>query len=82
MINYTSVHKAVDYCMKGRYDVGIVGVWFGNNYGSIATYYGLYKQLESLGLAVLLIDNEGLGKTPADVVAKRNAAFLQENTAM
>ena len=80
MINYTSVHKAVDYCMKGRYDVGIVGVWFGNNYGSIATYYGLYKQLESLGLAVLLIDNEGLGKTPADVVAKRNSrVFAREH---
>ncbi len=39
-----------------KYDVGLYGVWFGCNYGSIATYFGLNKILESYGLPVLMID--------------------------
>ena len=53
------MHKAVKYCMEGRYDVGILGVWFGCNYGSIATYYGLSKILEKMGLSTLMIDKPG-----------------------
>lgn len=59
MLQYTSMHKAVEYCTEGRYDVGMLGVWFGCNYGSIATYYGLMKQLQGLGLSVLMIDKPG-----------------------
>ena len=59
MLDYTSMHKAVKYCMEGRYDVGILGVWFGCNYGSIATYYGLSKILEKMGLSTLMIDKPG-----------------------
>lgn len=59
MLSYTSMHKAVTYCMENRYDVGVLGVWFGCNYGSIATYYGLMKQLQGLGLSVLMIDKPG-----------------------
>ena len=59
MLDYTSMHKAVKYCMEGRYDVGILGVWCGCNYGSIATYYGLSKILEKMGLSTLMIDKQG-----------------------
>jgi len=31
------------------YDIGIVGLWYGINYGSVLTYYALYEVLRSLG---------------------------------
>ena len=46
---------------KKKYDVGIYGVWYGCNYGSIATYYGLNRVIESLGYSVLMIDKPDLG---------------------
>ena len=39
-----------------KYDVGILGVWMGCNYGSIMTYYALEQTFESLGYSVLMID--------------------------
>ena len=38
-----------------HYDVGILGVWFGCNYGSIATYYALEQTIESMGYRVLMV---------------------------
>lgn len=51
--------KRLNIVWEGRYDVGILGVWFGCNYGSIATYYGLSKILEKMGLSTLMIDKPG-----------------------
>ena len=34
---------------KAKYDVGVVGVGVGANYGSVLTYYSLYKPLNPLG---------------------------------
>ena len=39
-----------------HYDLGVLGVWFGENYGSVATYYALNKVLEGMGRSVLMID--------------------------
>ena len=41
---------------KNKYDVGIIGFWYGLNYGSILTYYGLYKYIEQLGYKPLLVN--------------------------
>ena len=43
-----------------KYDVGILGWWYGKNYGSILTYYGLNRAIESLGFSVLMV-NEPTG---------------------
>jgi nitroreductase len=43
-----------------KYDVGILGWWYGVNYGSIMTYYGLNKAISRLGYDVLMV-NEALG---------------------
>jgi coenzyme F420-reducing hydrogenase beta subunit len=32
-----------------HYDIGIVGLWYGINYGSVLTYYALYELMRSLG---------------------------------
>ena len=41
---------------KNHYDFGIVGFWYGINYGSILTYYALYKTIEDCGYRCLLIN--------------------------
>lgn len=43
-----------------KYDVGILGWWYGKNYGSILTYYGLNRAITGLGHKVLMV-NETLG---------------------
>lgn len=44
-----------------KYDVGVIGVWYGCNYGSIATYYALSKVLQSMGKSVLMIEKPQIG---------------------
>ncbi len=51
-----SVEKAFDYSVNRKFDVAIMGVWPGCNYGSVATYYALHQIITSFGLSVLMID--------------------------
>lgn len=46
------VHK----CQTHHYDIGIVGLWYGLNYGSILTYYALYKAVNQMGFDALMIN--------------------------
>ncbi|WP_285005934.1 polysaccharide pyruvyl transferase family protein [Lactococcus formosensis] len=46
--------------MKKKYDIAILGWWYGVNYGSVLTYYGLKKALEKLGYKVIMV-HETLG---------------------
>ena len=48
---------AVDYALKRKFDVGIVGLWYGVNYGSMATYYALHHTLKEMGLSILMVEN-------------------------
>lgn len=45
---------------KKKYDVAVLGWWYGKNYGSILTYYGLNRSIENLGHSVLMV-HEPLG---------------------
>lgn len=45
---------------KPNFDIGLLGWWYGENYGSMLTYYALNKSLEKLGYSVLMI-HENLG---------------------
>lgn len=47
-----------------KYDVGILGVWTGCNYGSIATYYALNRIITDMGYSVLMIDKPRLSNDP------------------
>lgn len=42
------------------FDVAVLGWWYGVNYGSTLTYYGLNRAIESLGYRVLMV-HEALG---------------------
>ncbi|CEP36875.1 Putative uncharacterized protein [Halomonas sp. R57-5] len=45
---------------KHEYDVAILGWWYGANYGSMTTYYGLHRAISNLGYSVLMV-HEPLG---------------------
>ncbi len=49
-----------------KYDVGIYGLWYGRNYGSIITYYALDEVIKSLGYSTVMIKNP-LGREGLDL---------------
>lgn len=56
-------HVPEYYCtrIKEHYDVGVVGCWWGSNYGSCLNGYAVYKTLKSFGLSVWMINRHDLG---------------------
>ena len=43
--------------MEGQhFDIGLMGMWYGPNYGSVMTYYALNTILKKMGYSVLMID--------------------------
>lgn len=64
-----------------KYDVGILGVWTGCNYGSIMTYYALNNVIKSLGYSVLMIDKMLTGSQQSDVEHKmtHSRRFAEEH---
>lgn len=50
-----------DNSLMHHYDIGVVGLWYGINFGSILTYYALYVALRSCGYDVVMLPRpEGL----------------------
>lgn len=45
-----------------KYDVAVLGLWWSSNYGSIMTYYSLYRLIESYGYRTVIIDRPGIGQ--------------------
>jgi len=39
-----------------KYDIGVVGLWYGLNYGSILTYYALYNIIDSMGYKAIMVN--------------------------
>lgn len=62
-----------------HYDVGILGVWFGCNYGSIATYYALEKTIESFGKTVLMVHRPRLQAEDGRMRGRHSIRFAQEH---
>lgn len=56
--------KSVDYALNKHFDVAVMGVWYGTNYGSVATYYALHEILCDMGLSVLMIDKCAINDDP------------------
>lgn len=73
-------NKAVRYALDYHFDVGIFGLWYGENYGSILTYFGLVKVIEDMGLSCALLANP-LGSDAGDQLpptqfARRQGFFI------
>lgn len=53
-------NKAVDYGLNRRFDIGYVGWWYGENYGSVLTNFALHEVLtKELGKTVLMLQYPG-----------------------
>lgn len=65
--------------VANHYDVGVIGVWSGCNYGSVATYYALHEVLKSLGKSVLMIDKPLLGKEDPEFLNTHSRRFANEH---
>lgn len=48
-------NEMVDRALAHKYDIGIVGLWYGINYGSILTYYALYHVVRCLGYDAVML---------------------------
>ena len=42
--------------MENHFDYGIVGFWYGINYGSVLTYYALYQLITERGYSAILVN--------------------------
>lgn len=51
-----SFEKTMNNIENEKKDVGIIGFWSANNYGSVITYYALKKVIENMGYSVGMIE--------------------------
>ncbi len=58
----TNIGNPIPQLEGFHYDIGVFGMWFGENYGSVLTYYALRKALMDLGYSVLMLDKPVFGK--------------------
>lgn len=52
--------KVTDTLGEEKFDIGLMGMWYGANYGSVMTYYALHTVLTRLGYSVLMIDKQSV----------------------
>lgn len=62
-----------------HYDVGLVGVGVGANYGSVLTYYSLYKTLEGFGNRVLMVSKIGARADDHEIRNTHSMRFAQRH---
>lgn len=58
---------------KSHFDVGVIGYWYATNYGSVITYYALYKTIEQLGYKTVILDrpNKWEDREPQNVFPRK-----------
>lgn len=54
--NNISISK-IEFKQNTKYDVCIVGAWFGRNYGSMLTYYALHEVVKNMGFSILMVND-------------------------
>lgn len=62
-----------------KYDVGIVGLGIGVNYGSVLTYYSLYRTIESFGKSVLMVSKIGAQENDPELSDTHALKFAKEH---
>lgn len=65
--------------MNKKYDVGLIGVGVGANYGSVLTYYSLYKTIESFGKSVLMVSKIGASADDPELKNTHAIKFAQKH---
>ncbi len=82
LLSRQSFLKAAEYSTKDKYDVGIMGVWYGCNYGSVATYFTLHEIISEMGLSVLMIDKPNVYKDDPENEMTHSRRFAAEHYKM
>lgn len=67
-----------EYDCVHAHDIGVVGVWFGANYGSLLNGYATYCILKSMGKSVLMIHKPGADKNDGEIHNTHNARFIEK----
>lgn len=62
-----------------KYDVAVIGLAIGANYGSVLTYYSLYKAIEALGKKVLMVSKIGASADDPELNNTHATRFAHEN---
>ena len=75
-IIFTKLNTPTKKSDKFSYDVAILGWWYGINYGSILTYYGLNRTIESMGYSVLMV-HESLGYNDSRILWKNDIISMK-----
>lgn len=65
--------------LQKKFDVGIVGLAVGANYGSVLTYYSLYKAIEACGKSVLMVSKIGASANDPEMKNTHAVRFAREN---
>lgn len=77
-IYHYDFEKAVDYGLHRRFDIGYIGWWYGQNYGSAMTSYAINRVLNSMGKTVLMLDWPILAeKAPAHFADTKTRRFAK-----
>ena len=58
--NLKKFNELVKASLEHHYDIGIVGLWYGINYGSVLTYYALYSLIRDLGYDPVMLPRPNL----------------------
>ncbi|GHU94247.1 hypothetical protein FACS1894208_04990 [Clostridia bacterium] len=64
--------------MKNHYDVGLVGFWYGSNYGSLLNGYAMNRVLSELGKSVLMIQKPNSNNEDEELKDGHNVDFAKK----
>lgn len=62
-----------------HYDIALLGVWSGCNYGSIATYYALNRVISDMGYSVLMVDKPAVVNDDIELKMNHSRAFANKH---
>ena len=65
--------------MKKKYDVGIIGVGLGANYGSVLTYFALHEAVKAEGKSVLMVSKIGAKASDPELKENHATRFAKEH---
>jgi coenzyme F420-reducing hydrogenase beta subunit len=64
--------------MNSRYDIGVVGFWYGSNYGSLLNGYASNKIFGELGKSVLMIQKLNSNNEDPELKSGHNVEFVKK----
>ena len=64
--------------MDKMHDIGVIGCWFGSNYGSLLNGYATYKILKSFGKTVVMIQKPNAQEDDWELYNTHNSRFIKK----